>query len=456
LDVNIFFIRVSTYFIKIYEWGINMSTFKAVTASNSLKSNFGKYGWFMIVYFGITLYLNSSFTADGMNVIVPTMAQKNGWDPNLMLSFNGIAGWVSIAGAFLLTALVTRFGAKPVVLVSVAVTMLSVLALAFGTGMTTWIIAIILINSFCNGMSFVGFGALIASWFPVKKGLAMGWATMGNNLASAIFIPIFMFLLSVGNAQTPFIFWAAFMFVLLIIGAVFIKNTPEEVGLAPDNEPLAIEQIKKQMEEYKNHVSEWTIGRLLKDKEIWLMGCGYGLLFMATVGMVMQFVPRVVSLGFEQNAAVAMLSVAAVIGIVASYLWGVIDQKFSTKTASKILALWFAAAFLFNMLPGRFTLYISVFFLGCALGGNTNFSTSMTTTIFGKYDFSRAWSVVFPITCFFRAAAAVVLGVALSLSNNNFVVPYIIFMIGSLIAFVLFSFINDTCKGRVDAPAPKR
>lgn len=36
-----------------------------------LKSNFGVRGWFIVIYFGVMLFFNSSFTADGMNVIVP-------------------------------------------------------------------------------------------------------------------------------------------------------------------------------------------------------------------------------------------------------------------------------------------------------------------------------------------------------------------------------------------------
>ena len=373
------------------------------------------------------------------------LAEKNGWDPNAMLSYNGIAGWISVATAFGLSALVTKFGAKPVILWSLAISALAYLGLAFFSSMAYWVIAIILINSFCNGMSFCGGSALIAKWFPRKKGLAMGWSTMGNNLASAIFIPLFTIFAS-GGINMPFVGYFIIMIIMFILGALFIKNSPEEIGLSPDNDPDSFDEMMASEEAMKQYKSPWTVGKLLKDKEIWLMGIGYGLLFMATVGKVMQFVPRVTGLGFPESTAVAMLSVAAVIGIIASYFWGVIDQKWGTKPASMLLAAWFAVAILLNILPGTGTLYASVSMLGCALGGNTNFSTSMCSSLFRRYNFSRAFNVVFPITCIFRAAAAVVLGVVLGATDNNFSAPYIVFMIGSIIALILFGWINTTPK----------
>lgn len=417
-----------------------------VKKESSFKGNFGFRGWLIIIFFGFMLFLNSSFTADGMNIMVPTLAEKNGWDPNLMLSYNGIAGWISVIGAFILSSLVTKFKAKRVILVSLAIVGLSFISLAIFTNFITWVIAVILINTFANGMSFCGCGVLIAKWFPKKKGLVMGYSTMGNNLGSAIFIPIFALCMSGGNVQLPFIAYFIFIVIMFIFGAIIIKNRPEELGIAPDNEPMSVEELKVSLEEEKNYKSPWTMGKLLKDKEIWLMGIGYGLLFMATVGMVMQFVPRVTGLGFESNMAITMLSIAAVIGIVASYFWGVIDQKFGTKFASKVLALWFIIAIILNILPGNWTLYLSVVMLGCALGGNSNFTTSMCATIFGRHNFERAFNIVFPITTVFRAGASIVLGTTLALSGNNFTVAYSVFLVASILAFIIFALINDTPK----------
>ncbi len=410
-----------------------------------VSNNFGVRGWLIIIFFGVMLFLNSSLTADGMNIILPTLAGKIGTDPNAMLSLNGVGGWIAVVGAFVLSGLVQKVGAKKVILVSLAIVAISFLSLTFIKGMAGWAVCIILINVFANGMSFCGGSALIASWFPTKKGMAMGWSTMGNNMASAVFIPIFSIMLG-ANVNMPFYGYFIFMVIMFILGVIIIKNKPEECGLLPDNDPASVEKVKALEEEMANYKSPWTVGRILKDKDIWCAGLGYGLLFMCTVGLVSQFVARAMGVGFEQNMAVGMLSIAAVIGIVASYLWGVLDTKMGTKLASVVLAIFFAIAILLNILPGHATFIIYTVMLGCALGGNTNFSTSMCASLFGRKNFQRAFNFVFPVSCIFRAAAAVILGAILGATGGNFTIAYLVFMVGAIVAAVLFGCINMTPK----------
>lgn len=414
-------------------------------SKQKVSNNFGARGWLIIIFFGVMLFLNSSLTADGMNIIIPTLAEKLVIDSAQMLSVNGIGGWIGVVGAFILSALVQKLGAKKVLLSSLVIVTLSFLGLAFIKGMAGWAVCAILINVFANGMSFCGGSALIASWFPTKKGMAMGWATMGNNMASAIFIPIFALMLG-SSINMPFYGYFIFMVVMIILGFFIIKDKPEDLGLLPDNDPSSIEKVKAMEEEMANYKSPWTIGKILKDKDVWCAGLGYGLLFMATVGLVAQFVGRAQSVGFSQTMGTTLLSIAAVIGIVASYVWGVLDTKFGTKMASMLLAVWFTIAILLNILPGQGTFVVSAVFLGCALGGNTNFSTSMCASLFGRKNFQRAFNFVFPVSCIFRAAASVVLGGVLGATGGNYVAAYMVFMIGSIVAIVLFGCINMTPK----------
>ena len=69
-----------------------------------VSNNFGLRGWLIIIFYGVMLFLNSSLTADGMNIIIPTLAGKLGIDGSQMLSLNGIGGWIAVAGAFVISA----------------------------------------------------------------------------------------------------------------------------------------------------------------------------------------------------------------------------------------------------------------------------------------------------------------------------------------------------------------
>ena len=236
------------------------------------------------------------------------------------------------------------------------------------------------------------------------------------------------------------------MIIMLVLAFFIIRNKPEEFGLLPDNDPASVEAVKALEQEMAEYRSPWTVGRILRDKDVWCAGLGYGLLFMATVGMVAQFVGRAQTVGFSMNMGTTLLSIAAVIGMVASYIWGVIDTKFGTRVASILLGLWFVIAILLNILPGQGTFILSAVFLGCALGGNTNFSTTMCASLFGRKNFQRAFNFVFPVSCIFRAAASFVLGVVLGATGGNYVAAYLVFMFGSVVAMILFACIDMTPK----------
>ena len=58
-------------------------------------------------------------------------------------------------------------------------------------------------------------GVIVANWFPKKKGIVMGYTTMGHNLATALFVPLILYLVAVLGVNGPVIpspeavlFWA--------------------------------------------------------------------------------------------------------------------------------------------------------------------------------------------------------------------------------------------------------
>ena len=91
-------------------------------------------------------------------------------------------------------------------------------------------------------------------WFPKKKGLALGWASMGLPLCTATIVVIFSI---IGNPEVSYLGLAVLMFIFGIVSIFWLKDTPEEVGATPDNEPIDLETANAlkaaQMEEAKKY-----------------------------------------------------------------------------------------------------------------------------------------------------------------------------------------------------------
>ena len=229
---------------------------------------------------------------------------------------------------------------------------------------------------------------------------------------------------------------------VLAVWGIFVKNNPEDMGATPDNEPMSVDAMEAYRKQADDYVSPWTFARLVKTKEFWFISLGLGLYMLVTVGVMSQLVPRMVALGLEQNTAIASMTVCAVIGIVGSYLWGVLDQKLTTRVATAVYGVWYAVAIIFNLLPGRPCLYISIFMIGMAIGGNANWPASLVTTVYGHRNFAKVYSLINPCISIIRVCAFSVLALALTLTGS-LSGAYVVFVVLLFIAAFLILKVDD-------------
>ena len=234
--------------------------------------------------------------------------------------------------------------------------------------------------------------------------------------------------------------------VFMIIGALwafFTPNKPEDVGATPDNEPMTKEEIVAYRKESDNYVSPWTYGKLMRTKQFWVISLGLGLYMLITVGVMSQLVPRLMSIGFSMSGAVGALSVCALIGSVGSYAWGVLDQKLSTKVATALFGVWYAVAVVLNLFSNPFCIYLSLFMIGVAIGGNANWPVSLTTTVYGHRNFTKVFSLINPAISVVRMLAFSVLAVSLAMTGS-YTAAYIGFVVLACIAAFMIFTMNDT------------
>ena len=85
------------------------------------------------------------------------------------------------------------------------------------------------------------------------------------------------------------------------------------------------------MKEYK---SPFTIGKVLKDKNTWFIGLGSALAFLAVMSYIASAIPAMLAIGYAYTQASAIFAVGGIMGIVGSFIFGIIDQKSEQKKHS--------------------------------------------------------------------------------------------------------------------------
>ncbi|MCF0135699.1 MAG: MFS transporter [Lachnospiraceae bacterium] len=410
---------------------------------NNTKSNFGRWGWSMIIYCGLSYYLAAALATDTLNYYPAAFTALRGWDTSMIDLCNvmtGIGGWLGVVAAFIFSTMTAKKGSK---FMAVFGNILSaVLTVVFAlTNNTAVFLAMVILITLVSGNIQLNLvpNNVMNVWFPKKKGLALGWASMGLPLCTATILVIFNI---IGNPVTAYLALAVVMLIFGIVSIFWLKDTPEEVGATPDNEPIDLETAKALKETQIEEAKKFTLKALIKMPNTWYIGIGHGILWMTTLGLVSNFIPKLMMVGVPQETAIGLLTLAAVVGIVGSYIWGWIDQKFGTKLASIIYGVWYLVALLLMIfLNGSTAMAVIVaVFVGFGIGGIGNLIPSIIGTCYGRFGFVQANRIIAPVNTAVRSIAFIIIG-AVGVEHLN--TAYVIFFVLSAVAVGLIALIKQ-------------
>ena len=224
-----------------------------------------------------------------------------------------------------------------------------------------------------------------------------------------------------------------------------IRSRPEEVGMYPDGVIRSKEEIEVLT---RTEPSIWSLGKLLKTPETWIVGIGTaGWLWVMAGFMSLFVVVMMLEFNVPPTTSVWYLTGASLLGIVISYLWGIIDDKFGTPIACRGLS---AAYFVMggSMLLAVVThiqplIYISVICIAFATGGIPNLTPSVYAYVYGRKQFMHANKIVGPMCALISAPASYIFTKVQEVTGS-FIPVYVMCMIAAVISFVVFCGLNKT------------
>lgn len=379
--------------------------------------DFGKAGWGVIIFCMAMFYFFVGFCTDGNNVSAPAAAAHLGVDAGTILVRNSYAGLIGVVFYIVMSQLARKIGAKKVAAICLIIAGISFYFIGNPPSLLGYTIAYTFLIGSSMSSGYVAGGALVAKWFPKKKGLVMGYTTAGLNIASATWVLLMTKLSGVMTFEKAVIIPCIAVVILGLIGLFFIKDTPQEAGQNPDN--VSAEVYAKEYDT-KNEAEDdrWTTGQLLRMKEVWTVGLATGILQLCSTGVMSQLVSRNIELGMDANKAVLMMTVIALVGIFGSWFVGVLDDKFGTKRTMMVFCLWYALAVFANVLGTTWSMYLAVIMIGFSIGGSANFMSSFPASVFGRQGFEKMNSVVFPIQAIMTCVAFLINGIALKATGS--------------------------------------
>lgn len=414
--------------------------------NKNAKSNFGKMGWALVIYCLLSYFIFSSGNCT-MNMAVGVFESMYGWDQTYLLSLSSIGGWVAIVFIYVCGQLYAKgkLNIRILILVSGVVYAIGIFLWGQVTNLTVFTFVFVCMYIAYPLWGTMANNALCNNWFPHKKGVVIGWTTIGFPLGAGMGAVLFGVLNEkVGFSNTYLIFGIASLAICLF-GFFMFTEYPEQRGCFPDNDKsMTTEQAQAELAAGQKMLlnSPWTTKRLLKTKEVWLIGIGNSYLLMLSAGAMGTMIPRLLASGrYSPDQAMMLMMVAAFSACPGSYLCGYLDAKTSPKTALIITDICCVAACILNVIPSTPALVVSLVLIGVGTGGSANFIMSMTSEYWGRYNFQKAYGTVLTINQLVGSAGPVLMAVAAS--KFNWDVSYIIMGVLAVLAILLVLPIKD-------------
>ena len=373
---------------------------------------FGFRGWMLILYQAIAYITFQCFTQYPLNILADFYggSQK-------VANIYSICAVVGIVVQILLAGVVAKM--KKIKLFGTilgAVTLILaflVMTLPAGTG---WDVSYAIINVVSVLYATFALGILVGQWFPTRKGIVMGIATLAFPIANGLLGPFASAVFAKGFPDIKGAFLPFFIVSVIgwIIGIIFIKDYPEECGAFRDNDRNMTPEVAKAIMEQEienKRTSVWTYGHTLKCKEFWFGTICVALLLSCSIGLMSQ--SNAIITAYPELNYTTVMALVMIFGCIGSFVLGVLDQKLGTKKAMIISTILMIIGGVLGLIDNPTALMIAMIFVAMFMGASSNFGVSHAAQYWRREDFSRIFTLSSPIGSAISSASPAVIAALL-------------------------------------------
>lgn len=373
------------------------------------------YGWIILGVGTLGFFAAGPGQIFTISMFVDPMIRETGWSRSMISGvYTGGTFTAALAMPFV-GRLVDRLGAR-VMLISVgALFGLACLWMSSVNHALGLYVGFVGIRGFGQGAFLVIPSTLVALWFIRLRGRAMTVLVWGGLAASAaIFPPFAQLLISSFGWRIAWVWLAVAAWILIIPpAAIFVRRTPESVGLKPDGADIP-SSLSKISAKWNDPELSWTLGEAMHTRSFWLLLILPAATSVCTAGLVFHQVSYFTSQGFSVQTAAGALSVFGVFFAIGALVGGVLVNRVVGRVLlSGILGLCFGAiAWLLFVVTSNWQAAVYGAMLGTVNGAITVVGPVVWATYYGRRYIGSILGVVTTSIVAAAAFGPLLLGVA--------------------------------------------
>jgi MFS family permease len=376
------------------------------------------YGWKLLLVFWAVIVLNFAFPTFGMSVVNTYMAAAMHLDrKELGLAYSvftlmgglpsPIVGWS-----------INRFGIRLTMLAGILLVGSGavVMAAAVHTALEAFIVLALVVGFGAALSGTMGPQVGVARWFHAKRGRAMSLFFTCSGIGGFLAVPLLNAVISKsgGNWRSAWWFMAAMSVVSLLLAALFIRESPEQMGQEPDGGATPVSSAAVESKPARGvfkTTEDWTLRETLRTPALWILIVTYLGFFTGFFIYLAHGIINLEGLGHSPAAAaqsLALLMLSSVIGqFTVAALGDRVEMRFIFAIAVALFGIGIALA---THASSSLALYPYAVCMGAGFGAGYTCLATMQTNYFGPKVYPALLGITIPMGTILGAVGPVIAG----------------------------------------------
>ncbi|MCZ6876253.1 MAG: MFS transporter [bacterium] len=400
------------------------------------------YGWIVIGAIFVIVVLNAGISMS-FGVFLNPLVDAFGWtrgNVSLAYSISMIFGGLCTLAV---GGLLDRYSIRKIILWGGLIHAAGIMLTATTRELWQFYLFYGLLASMGRSTFNLSYVILVNRWFHEKRGIAMGSITSGQGMGRFLFSPFASYLIVSYSLKTAFFDIGAMMAIGIVLVCLFIRNSPEEMGLRPLGAPPEASGVKVTTPSKvpgQTRVSRDTgeiWGEIVRTESFWLLSLTH---FFCCI---CHAIPLVHVAAFANVTGISALTSAWLLGtmglmsFVGRLYWGFFADKHGSRFTLMLTTILQAVFMLWLInTADAIVFFLFAVFWGFGYAGVTMQYGIIARDVFPKHIISSAYAGV---SCFAMVGMALggYLGGALFDISHTYIISWWASLICGLIAALL-------------------
>ena len=281
-------------------------------------------GWWVVSAPFLAAALGTGAGQYGFGIFIGPLEETFGWSRSQISASLSYTAVGSLLAPFLGRS-IDRYGARPVMAISLAMVAVSFLIRPMMTELWHWYALSLLQYAGYTGASMLPAGKLVGLWFRRTRGRVMGLTAMGNNFGGLVMPPLMGWMLLLLSWEATYLALGVTSILLVVFTWITVRDNPTgretETG-STEGDTRAASQVTGR-----------TVREALRDRSFYAIALAVTLGTFTYSAIIPQIIPHLLDGGATLAIASLVLSMYAIAGMVGKFLMGLVAERITSRYA---------------------------------------------------------------------------------------------------------------------------